>query len=175
MVFLKKLLDIISPSNEESSKKKGDSFEIYVHNLFNEKYFSTEEWTSDIYNKRNGAYVESNKNPDLIIRYKPTGERFAVECKYRSDFTYSEISNIQCIQWSYPAQIKRYKEFQSSRNMPLFIVIGIGNNIIENESPKYMFCIPLNKAKYPEIFKSILPQFERDPCKKFFWKDGILK
>ena len=183
MGFFKKLLDAISspdkanhlPSDEEKNKMKGDMFETYVENLFDKKYFVTEEWTSDIYNKRNGSYVESNKNPDLTIRYKPTGDRFAVECKYRSNFSLSKKSGTACIQWSHTDQIQRYNDFQYTKRIPVFIIIGIGNNIIENEHPKRMFCIPLNKAKYPEIFASVLPQFERNPQSNFYWKNGILK
>jgi len=183
MSFLKKLLDAISPPDkanplppkEEKNKTKGDMFEKYVENLFDKKYYVTEEWTSDIYNKRNGSYVESNKNPDLTIRHIPSGDRFAVECKYRSQITNSKTFNTTCIQWSHPDQIQRYNAFQSSKHIPVFIVIGVGNDIIKNKPPKLMFCIPLNKAKYPEIFTSVLEQFERNPEKKFFWKDGILK
>ncbi|WP_048062127.1 hypothetical protein [Methanocorpusculum labreanum] len=179
MDFLDKLRatkSIYLPSEEEKNKMKGDMFEIYVESLFDKRYFVTEEWTSDIYNKRNGSYVESNKNPDMVIRYNPTGERFAVECKYRSDFTYSEKIDDNCVKWSYPEQIYRYNEFQQIRQIPVFIVIGIGNgsDIRKKEIPEFMFCIPLSKAKYPEIFPSVLQQYERNPCSNFFWKSGIL-
>lgn len=168
---------ILLPSEKEKNKEKGDEFEKYVESLFDERYFVTEEWTTDIHNKRTGSYVESNKNPDLIIRYKPTGERFAVECKYRSDFTYLERIDDNGVKWSYPEQIKRYNEFQNKENIPVFIVIGIGieSNIRNKEIPDYMFCIPLTQAKYPEIFPSILQQYERDPSRDFFWKSGVLK
>ena len=179
MDFLDRLCavkSILLPSEEEKNKEKGDMFEIYVESLFDKRYFVTEEWTSDIYNKRNGSYVESNKNPDMVILYKPTGERFAVECKYRSDFTYSEKIDDNCVKWSYPEQIYRYNEFQQIRQIPVFIVIGIGNgsDIRKKEIPEFMFCIPLTKAKYPEIFPSVLQQYERNPCNNFFWKSGIL-
>ncbi|MDD3960183.1 MAG: hypothetical protein PHF65_08345 [Oscillospiraceae bacterium] len=179
MDFLDKLCavkSILLPSDEEKNKEKGNLFESYVESLFDKRYFVTEEWTSDISNKYNGSYVESNKNPDMVIRYKPTGEEFAVECKYRSAFTYSERIDDVCVQWSYPEQIKRYNEFQQKRQMPVFIVIGIGgeSDIRKKEIPELMFCIPLIKAKYPEIFPSVLQQYERNPYNNFFWKSGIL-
>lgn len=64
MDFLDRLCavkSILLPSDEEKNKEKGDKFEEYVESLFDKRYFVTEEWTSDIYNKRNGSYVESTK------------------------------------------------------------------------------------------------------------------
>ena len=165
---------ILLPSEEEKKKEMGDDFEIYVENHFDKRYFQTEEWTTDIYNKRNGSYVEANKKPDLVIRYKPTGERFAVECKYRSDFYHSQNINQNCVKWSYPEQIARYNQFQGKEHIPVFIVIGVGNNIRKGEEPAYMFCLPLKSAKYPEISPVLLQQFERKPGRNFYWKNGVL-
>ena len=177
MGFLDKLLktvDIWLPQEEQENIDKGREFEKYIAGIFaeQEKYFSIEDWTKDYYNKRDGIKVESNKNPDLIVKYKPTGEKFAVECKFRSNPIKSEKINGYVVKWSYSDQIRRYNEFSKSNNIPVFVVIGLSG---KPNRPKFMFCLPLEDAKYPEIFLSILDKYERPPDKPFFWKDGILK
>lgn len=75
------------------------------------------------------------------------------------------------LKWSYSEQIKRYKQFSQERKIPVFIVIGLGG---EPDEPEYMFCIPLEEAKYPELFTSILEKFERPSDRNFFWKNRKL-
>ena len=43
------------------------------------------------------------------------------------------------------------------------------------QKPERMFCIPLENAKYPELYPSVFEKYERDPDNMFFWKNGILK
>jgi len=71
---------------ENENYEKGVDFERYVVELFRkqEKYFAIHSWTGDLSDKYQGVRVESDSEPDLTIRYKPTDEKFAVECKYRS-------------------------------------------------------------------------------------------
>ncbi|WP_321417771.1 hypothetical protein [uncultured Methanomethylovorans sp.] len=42
------------------------------------------------------------------------------------------------------------------------------------EYPGRMFCIPLEEAKYPALYKSVFEKFERDSEKTFFWNNGYL-
>ncbi len=146
--------------------KKGTDFERYVVSLFNEKYFGVIAWTNDISGKHGGRWVESNFNPDLTMRFNPRNEKFAVECKYRSNLENGDLK------WSYQDQIDRYNQFEQENSIPTFIVIGLGG-IPSN--PERMFCIPLIDAKYPVLFPSIFENFERPPNKRFFWRDGILR
>ena len=67
--------------------------------------------------------------------------------------------------------MKRYQQFQKEKNMPVFIVIGVGGS---PTSPTTMYCLPLNEAKYPELYKSYLEKYERSPVKLFFWKNNRL-
>ncbi len=60
--------------------------------------------------------------------------------------------------------------FLQSKNT-CFIVIGLGG--IEDE-PKEMFNIPLEEAKYPDLYPSVFNKFSRPPEKSFFWKNGNL-
>jgi hypothetical protein len=143
----------------------GLRFEDYVSDLFSDKYFSIVEKTHSAETNQE-RYVESSMNPDFVFRYNPTGELFAVECKYRSN-----LNNEGLLKWSYPEQMKRYKDFSYKRRIPVFIVIGLGG--YDNE-PKEMFNIPLEEAKYPDLYPSVFNRFSRPPDKPFFWKNGEL-
>jgi hypothetical protein len=104
-------------------------------------------------------------DPDFIMRYIPTYKLFCVECKFRSClYDYK-------LEWSNPQQLKRYQDFSDENDLPFFVVIGLGG---DPSYPDRMFCIPLEEAKYPGLYPSIFEEFERDPDKNFFWKDGLL-
>ena len=158
------------------NEQKGDNFERYVINLFilnnkpGKEYFTVIEWTRDINRKARDIKVKSDQNPDLTMCYKGK-EYFAVECKYRAKFFLSKERNGYVIKWSYPEQMKRYQQFQKEKNIPVFIVIGVGGS---PTSPTTMYCLPLNEAKYPELDKSYLEKYERSPVKLFFWKNNRL-
>jgi len=169
MGFLDKLaktldLWLADEEAEDVNYQKGTDFEKYVAAI--------SDWTRDNHDKSKGIYVESNTNPDLVIRYKPTNEKFAVECKYRSGFYRSQKINGPVVKWAAPDQIKRYNAYSRSNRIPVFVVVGVGGS---PNNPETMFCIPLNDAKYPEIFPSVFEKYERDPGKTFFWRDGMLK
>lgn len=179
MGFLDKLsrtIDLWLSSEEEDDPNyhKGADFERYVAGLFTQKseYFAIHDWTRDNYDKSTGLNVESNTNPDLVIRYKPTNEKFAVECKYRSGFYRSQKINGPVVKWASPDQIRRYNAYARANSTPVFVVIGVGGS---PKNPKMMFCIPLEKAKYPEIFPSVFENYERPPDRTFFWRRGMLK
>ena len=67
--------------------EQGHDFERHVISLFNKQYFTLVHWTSDVSRKHEGIQAESDKAPDLRMRYNPTREEFYVECKFRSGLT----------------------------------------------------------------------------------------
>lgn len=77
------------------NSEKGDEFERYIAELFNDELFSIVEWTTDMSRKHN-RFVESDCNPDLVIRDRKTNQIFCVECKYRSRLVNGYYD------WSYP-------------------------------------------------------------------------
>jgi len=178
MNFLDKLQKTVSvwmPDERQESMDKGHEFEKYVANLFKLKsdYFAITQWSTDHSDKRAGIRVESDSNPDFLIRYKPTNEHFAVECKWRAYTYYNQKIRQNVIKWAEPYQIKNYQQYSKERKVPVFLVIGLMGR---PSRPEYTFCLPLEVAKYPDIFPSILEQYERiPPNKPFFWRDGILK
>lgn len=166
MGFLNKLEKIVDIVLEDDSVEKGDEFEKYVVNLFDEKYFNVAEWTSDI-SRKHDRFVESDCNPDLVMRYnyKNVNELFCIECKFRSNLYKGKLS------WSDHNQLERYRNYANEKNLPVFIVIGLGGY---PDNPDRMFCIPLEEAKYPALYPSVFEKFERDAEKQFFYRDGML-
>jgi len=172
---IQKTVGVWLPDERKKSMDKGHEFENYIANIFNLKsdYFAISSWSTDHSLKRAGIRVESDSNPDFLIRYKPTNEHFAVECKWRAYTYYNQKIRDYVIKWAEPYQIKNYQEYSKLHNIPVFIVIGIAG---KPNNPELTFCLPLEVAKYPEIFPSILEKYERiPPNKPFFWRDGILK
>jgi hypothetical protein len=166
MGFFGKLGEVFDKLDTELSNDPqavGKWFENEVEKLFSQKFFKIVEKTHSF--KTNAdRYVESNKNPDFVFEYIPTREKFAVECKFRNNLN----PNGQ-LEWSYPAQLKRYQEFAMQRKIPVFIVIGLAG-----EKEDYMFNIPLSDAKYPALYESVFAKYERPLDKPFFWKNGKL-
>ena len=183
--FLKKVIDFFDvdeerqlPGNQHKSdtqlrtefEQKGKLFEKYVIGLFDtDNHFSVADWTRDIC--EDGICPESNCNPDIVIRYRKSGDKFALECKFRSRYYYSEKYHTQVIRWARPDQIENYLTYQKEQNVPVYVVIGVGNDILSGEKPKDLYCVPLNEIKhYPDVFLSFLQKYRRpDVEKKFFW------
>jgi hypothetical protein len=122
---------------ESENVEKGNRFERYVVDKFDDKFFSIVEWTTDMCRKHN-RYVESDCNPDLVIRDRETNEIFCVECKYRSRLVNGFFN------WSYPDQMDRYFSYSHDRNIPFYVVLGLGGS---PDSPNELFCIPSKKLK----------------------------
>jgi hypothetical protein len=177
MGFLGKIGDVfhkIEYHTSDAPEIKGKRFEDHVENLFSKQYFKIIEKTHS--HKTNAdRFVESSKNPDFIFEYIPTREKFAIECKFRT-----QLNKQNQLEWSYPAQLKRYQEFSYQRKIPVYIVIGLELIFGDNDDPDYeetesfMFNVPLEAAKYPALYESVFAKYERDYNKQFFWKNGKL-
>ena len=177
MGFLGKIGDAfhkIEYHTSDAPEMKGKRFEDHVENLFSKKYFKIVEKTHS--HKTNAErYVESSKNPDFIFEYMPTKDRFAVECKFRT-----QLNRQNQLEWSHPAQLKRYQEFAYQRKIPVYIIIGLELFLEDEDEPdietpeSFMFNIPLEAAKYPALYESVFTKYEREYDKPFFWKNGQL-
>lgn len=165
MGLFRKLRKIISVIFENESEQKGDDFERYVVDLFEEKKFSIVVWTTDMVRKHN-RFVESDSGPDLVLRNRHTNEIFCVECKFRSRLLKGKL------QWSTPKQLGRYRIFEKDNEINFYVVIGLGGKA---RKPKRMFCIPLKEIRSPVLSPENFEKYERNPKKNFFWKNGILK
>ncbi len=144
---------------------KGKEFEKYVKTLFSPQHFIINDRNQKDLTKLR-TKVKSDDNPDITIRYIKTLKLFSVECKFRS-----QIHN-NSIHWASPNHIQNYQNYESMYKIPTFIVIGLGGTPTK---PEKMFCLPLKKAKYPNLYISFLDQYERKPDKMFFWRNGSLE
>jgi len=70
------------------------------------------------------------------MRYQKTGDKIALECKYRSRWYYSKEHRTQTIRWARPNQIQNYLRYQKEHDVPVYVIIGVGNDILRGESPK---------------------------------------
>ena len=139
-----------------TEKQKGDDFEKYIVQKFSKSYFSIVEWTGDKYVE--GMYAKSNMNPDLTLRFKMKDiERdFAVECKYRSDYYKNGV------EWCSEQQLKNYKTFATSKEIAVFVAIGMGG---VPTAPEELFIIPLTELMNNFVDKSFLNQYRKEKIK----------
>lgn len=157
MSFFNKLGKVIDIITEPESVSKGYDFESYIASLFPQERFSIVEWTNDICRKHD-RYVESDTRPDLTVRHLKTDQIFHIECKYRSELYEGKLN------WTNPRQLQRYQEFSRNSQNPFYVVIGLCGKA---SNPKYLFCIPLQEARYPALYPSIFERYERDAWKEF--------
>lgn len=158
------------PAPENFSKegwRKAVEFEAYCRGLFSRKYFEIVMYAKDLRGEASGS-ADRLYYPDYVIEYKPTNERFSVECKYRSNMPEDDSP----IEWTSQRRLEQYLEFSEKEDLPLFVVIGVGGT---PSSPERMFCLPLDEADSPAIDACIYLNRERDPAKMFYWKDGSLE
>lgn len=153
------------PDQTNESVKKGDEFERYVVDRFRDEFFSIVDWTTDMTRKHN-RFVESECNPDLVIRHRESNEIFCVECKYRSRLVNGDFA------WSYPDQMNRYFSFAQERQILFYVVLGLEGR---PNSPAEVFCVPLEVAKNPKLPMHSIRKYYHDPREDFVWESGILR
>lgn len=145
-------------TQEEINKQKGDDFERFVAKNFNPEFFTILEWTSD--KAANGMFVMSNMNPDIVLQFGRRGDKFAVECKYRSNYNNDEL------ELTYDEQLDRYKKYEKEKGMPVFIVIGVGGTA---RSPESLFVVPVNDLTKSSMSRKELSAYYKNPDKEFFY------
>lgn len=145
------------------SEEKGRAFEEYVVSHFNKKYFTLKEWRGDKYYK--GNYAESNRYPDMEYEFSLDGKiiiPFAVECKWRSKFKNEQI------QWATEEQADIYRKFEKEKEMPVFVVIGVGGS---PSDPERVYAVPLKALKLSIAKEDYIRDFMREDKEKYFFLD----
>jgi hypothetical protein len=139
-----------------TDKQKGDDFEKYIVQKFSKSYFSILEWTGDKYVE--GMYAKSNTNPDLTLKFKMKDieTEFAVECKYRSDYYKNGV------EWCTEQQLANYKTFAASKEIAVFVAIGMGG---APTTPEELFIIPLTELMGNFVDKSFLSKYRKEKIK----------
>lgn len=145
-----------------STYRKGAMFENFVADMFPDGIWTIVDRTKD-YSKKLRRKVESDQNPDFVFRHNTTGNKVAVECKYRSYFYLGGIEILK-------SQLKRYAEYSQKENIPVYVFIGVGNS---PKNPGSVFMIPLDKlaglfgAQSEIVSQSVLKPFGISPKKEF--------
>ena len=144
----------------DQQKLKGNQFEEWVVSKFYPDYFALLEWAGDKYHK--GRYAETTRHPDLYLalKLKKGDFYFAVECKYRNT-----IPN-EGLKWANEEQIKHYQRFAEDKDIPVFVVMGIGG---QPKHPEEVYVIPLQEAKTPFFSRETLKQHKRQYPEKHFY------
>jgi len=156
-----------APLDEEDN---GRVFEEFILNKFPKDKFNLIEWKSDKEDHshlRQGFGSQRNtddrkKNmPDLQLELKLESEKypFAVECKWRNDFWKG------IIEWARDAQISSYQEFQVSKDIPVFIALGVGGT---PSDPRDLFIIPLSHLYKSILTEDWLKKYKRESRDNFF-------
>jgi len=139
----------------------GASFENYVQSLFDMGDWRIVRATSDLGGKYERR-VESDSDPDFVMRHKKSNKVVAVECKYRSGF--GKGREEPGIFWASEYNIKNYGVFREKEKIQVFIAIGIGG---APSKPDHLYLVPLYCLKYRFASKEYLEKFERSPNDKF--------
>ena len=147
---------------------KGREFEEFVLELLdikNGKYLM-KEWRGD--KTLGSVFPQNNRYPDLLLEEVETKRCLAIECKWRQKLNHSVMHDLFL-----PEQLSSYKEFSQQRNIPVFIVLGIGGEPCE---PYDIYIIPLEKASFkqtPSLNKPSMLVYEPTQLLPFKRKDTI--
>lgn len=142
-----------------TSVEKGMKFEKYIIEKFDSKYFIQHEWRSD--KGHDGIYPTANKKPDMEyeFKFKEHSLRFAIECKYCSNYFNGRIELVE-------RQFNNYKSFSLQEKMPVYITIGVGGS---PDNPLDLYLIPLADLKSHIISKETLSTYSKPKTFRFFY------
>jgi hypothetical protein len=136
-------------NNRSKWEKMGRDFEKFVITRFDNREYRLIEWRSDKYIRGWGG-PESSRAPDILMEHIPSGDRFAIECKFRSRAKGNRL------QWARPDQLQSYKDYEATQRVPVYVAIGIGGNA---ESPEELFIMKLQRMKFPDVMLHYLEKF----------------
>lgn len=130
--------------------KKGTRFEQYVTTLFPEPDFVIVDRTRDV-SKFLNRRVESDLHPDFVFRNTKTGKMFAIECKWRAQWSYNKHGEpgIWWKQW----QSERYAAYGKEAGMPVFVALGIGGL---PQKPKEVYFLEADRLHYVFLLQSLI-------------------
>lgn len=135
-------------------EKMGRDFEQFVITRFDNREYRLIEWRSDKFIHGWGG-PESSRAPDILMEHIASGDRFAIECKFRSRASGNRLV------WARPDQLDTYREYEVAQKIPVYVAIGLGGNPSE---PENLFIIKLERMKFPDVLLYYLEKF-RFPAK----------
>jgi len=132
-------------------------FDLKIRNSSKDADYKIVSWTGD-YSKNIGYSIETDSEPDLIIRHLESNIKIAIECKYRS---HSIAGKISISKWF----LDHYKEYADKNpDIPTYILYGLDG---QPDNPDRMFCVPVNEIKYANSYISGFKNYERNPKDMF--------
>ena len=142
------------------NKKNGTDFEKYIVQKFDKKYFQIKEWAGDKF--VDGIYAKTTTQPDFLVEFKLKNQtlEFSVECKWRKNYYQGGI------EFASSDQFQRYQDFERSRNIPVFVAIGVGGKGI---NPEHLYIVPLKSIESNFIPTKLLKNFEKNSESDFFF------
>ena len=122
---------------------KGREFEEYILELLDIKKgkYILREWRGD--KTMGDVSPENNSYPDFLIEEVDTKRSIAIECKWRKSLNHAVTINLFS-----PERLTFYHEFSQEKNLPVFIVLGIGGEPCE---PDDVYIIPLKSVSFELI------------------------
>jgi hypothetical protein len=130
-------------------EKMGRDFEKFVITRFDNREYRLIEWRSDKYIHGWGG-PSSSRAPDLLMEHIPSGDQFAIECKYRSRVKGRRFD------WARPDQLRSYQDYEAKQRVPVYVAIGIGG---EANAPQSLFIVRLERMKFPDVMCHYLEKF----------------
>lgn len=138
--------------NQRHYRRMGKEFEEYVARLFDDEGWVIEDRSSDTSHTM-GRSIIGDLAYDWIIRHRRTGQRFIVQCKYRSRYYRGGI------EWAMPYQIRNYTGYQRAKGWEYLVIIGVGGRPSE---PEHLYLASLQQLKLPFVDVRDLQPFLRN-------------
>ena len=150
--------------------RKGQMFEEYISALFDKKsgrfeFLNASSTNAPVY----GINAAQSLFPDLKILcgIRRKKYKFAIECKWREQFTNGKIH------WATADQIQNYLNYQRGYRIPVYVAIGIGG---QPSKPEKLFVTPLLQiSEKVEVAEEHLMLFQRKTTRGFFYDAKQLK
>lgn len=156
-----KSVNEVGTINSDNNHEKGMEFENYIVNRFGKKFWSIYDWRGD--KGTNDRFAETSMYPDIEMKLKLKDKEYlvAIECKWRKS-----TFNKGMVKWSYPDQLKRYQSYASSKNIPVFVAIGLGGS---PSDPEHLYLIPLNQLNSHIVYIGSLKPYEVKHDREFYY------
>ena len=147
-------LKMLVPDETVMTGWEFESFVLRLLQLKSRRDLVLREWRSD--KSVDGLVAEANSYPDMVlVQYEGTRQmEFAIECKWRKHFAgiHGEIT------WADNDNMTRYRMFEESRDIPVFVVIGVGG---DPSAPEILYIVPLDKIASTKLRRGWLEKYRR--------------
>jgi hypothetical protein len=113
---------------------KSEAFEEWVLAHMSRQHHTVKDRRAD----KNARYA-ADVHPDMVVALElvDTEYPFAIECKWRNSLMGAGVDLSE-------EQIARYQRFALDRQMPIFLIVGIGGH---PSAPEELFVVPLNRLE----------------------------